>query len=75
MITYAEITGKVLHKIKTYEFFSKHLVPSIKPNKQDTPDFVRKIEETKAQPLTNNATPISITGRFTRIPQRAGIGH
>ena len=39
---------------------SKHLVKQVPSYLQDTPDFLRHIEELKKEPLPANAFPISI---------------
>ena len=60
---------------KFVDSHAKHLVPEMPAYLQDTPDFLRHLEDLKSEPIPEGAFPVSIdvVGLYSNIPHSEGI--
>ena len=68
--------GSITENISLFvDAHTKHLVKEIPSYLQDTPDFLRHLEELKKEPLPKDCFPVSIdvVGLYNNIPHEEGI--
>ena len=68
--------GSITENLSAFvDHHAKPLVEKIPSYLQDTPDFLRQLEEVKKTPLPPNSFPVSIdvVGLYSNIPHQEGI--